>query len=93
VVAEGILLVLATAVTQAANDTQQFQPMPNKITASPNELDEVEAMLVDNGCVTAYPCWSEALVMTASSASAVRSAASAVIPWSRPVAMTPAAAA
>ncbi len=27
--------------------------MPNKITASPNELDEVEAMLMDNGYFSA----------------------------------------
>jgi len=53
VVATGNLLVVATAVTQAANDKQQLQPMLNKITALPDELGEVEAMLADNGYFSA----------------------------------------
>jgi len=53
VVAADSLLVVATDVVQAANDKQQLQPMLNKVTALPDELDEVETMLADNGYFSA----------------------------------------
>jgi len=53
VVAAGSLLVVATAVTQAANDKRQLQPMLDKVTELPDELGEVEAMLADSGYFSA----------------------------------------
>jgi len=52
-VAAGSLLVVATDVTQAANDKQQLAPMLNKLAALPDELGEVESMLADNGYFSA----------------------------------------
>jgi hypothetical protein len=53
VVAADSLLVVATGVTQAANDKQQLQPMLSKVAALPDELGDVETMLADNGYFSA----------------------------------------
>jgi transposase len=43
------MLVVATEVTQAANDKQQVKPMVEKVTALPEELGRVERGLWDTG--------------------------------------------
>jgi hypothetical protein len=53
VVAADSLLVVATGVTQAANDKQQLQPMLNKVAALPDELGCVETMVADSGYFSA----------------------------------------
>ncbi len=49
VVATGSLLILASEVTQAANDKEQLVPMIDKLLALPEELGRAEIMLADNG--------------------------------------------
>jgi transposase len=53
VVAADSLLVVATGVTQAANDKQQLQPMLNQVAALPDELGDVQTMLADSGYFSA----------------------------------------
>ena len=53
VVAADSLLVVAVEVSQAANDKQQLQPMLDKLTELPDELDKVETMLADSGYFSA----------------------------------------
>ena len=48
-VAAGSLLVVASAVSQAANDKQQLEPMLDKIGALPEELGKPESLLADTG--------------------------------------------
>ena len=48
-VATGSLLIVATAVTQAANDSKQLVPMIEKIKALPNELGRAKRILADSG--------------------------------------------
>jgi hypothetical protein len=43
------LLVVATDVVQAPNDTQQLEPMLDKIAELPDELGKVGDLLADNG--------------------------------------------
>ena len=49
VVATGSMLVVATAVTQAANDKEQLMPMIEKIRALPKELGRTQRILADSG--------------------------------------------
>jgi transposase len=49
VVATGSMLIVATEVTQAANDKEQLMPMIEKVQALPQELGRAEIMLADNG--------------------------------------------
>src|SRR5271167_3057391 len=49
VVATGSLLIVATEVTQAANDKEQLMPMIEKMQALPEELGRAEIILADNG--------------------------------------------
>jgi len=49
VVATGSLLVVATAVTQAANDKEQLVPMIEKLKALPQELGRSKRILADSG--------------------------------------------
>jgi len=49
VVATGSLLVVATAVTQAANDKEQLVPMIEKIQALPKQLGRTRRILADSG--------------------------------------------
>jgi transposase len=49
VVATGSMLILATEVTQAANDKEQLVPMIEKIQALPKELGRTRRILADNG--------------------------------------------
>jgi hypothetical protein len=49
VVATGSLLILATEVTQAANDKEQLRPMIEKLQGLPTELGRVKRILADNG--------------------------------------------
>lgn len=49
VVATGSLLIVATEVTQAANDKEQLPPMIEKIQALPTELGRVKRILADSG--------------------------------------------
>jgi transposase len=49
VVATGSMLVVATEVTQAANDKEQLVPMIEKLEALPQELGRAECILADNG--------------------------------------------
>ena len=49
VVATGSLLIVATEVTQAANDKQQLMPMIEKIKALPKELGRAKCLLADSG--------------------------------------------
>lgn len=49
VVATGSLLVVATAVTQAANDKEQLVPMIEKIKALPKVLGRTRRILADSG--------------------------------------------
>jgi transposase len=49
VVATGSMLVVATAVTQAANDKEQLMPMIEKIRALPKELGRTQRILTDSG--------------------------------------------
>jgi transposase len=49
VVATGSMLVVATEVTQAANDKEQLIPMIEKVQALPKELGQAERILADNG--------------------------------------------
>ena len=49
VVATGSMLVVATAVTQAANDKGQLVPMIAKLQALPKELGRAKRMLADSG--------------------------------------------
>jgi IS5 family transposase len=49
VVATGSMLVVATEVTQAANDKEQLVPMIEKIQALPKELGYAKRMLADSG--------------------------------------------
>jgi transposase len=49
VVATGSMLVVATAVTQAANDKEQLMPMIEKIRALPKELGRAQRILADSG--------------------------------------------
>ncbi len=48
-VATGSLLVIANAVTQAANDKQQLAPMIEQIKALPKELGRTRRILADSG--------------------------------------------
>lgn len=48
-VATGSLLVVATAVTQAANDNRQLVPMIEKIQALPKSLGRAKRLLADSG--------------------------------------------
>ena len=48
-VATGSLLIVANAVTQAANDKEQIVPMVEKIQALPKELGRVRRILADAG--------------------------------------------
>jgi transposase len=48
-VATGSLLVVATEVTQAANDKEQLAPMIEKIKALPKELGRTQRILADSG--------------------------------------------
>jgi transposase len=52
-VAAGSLLVVATEVTQAANDKQQLQPMVNQLAGLPDALGDVETLLADSGYFSA----------------------------------------
>ncbi len=52
-VAAGSLLVVASAVSQAANDKQQLEPMLDKIGALPEELGKPENLLADTGYFSA----------------------------------------
>lgn len=49
VVATGSLLIIATEVTQAANDKEQLLPMIEKIRALPKELGRAKRILADSG--------------------------------------------
>lgn len=49
VVAAGSLLVVAPAVTQAANDKEQLAPMIQKLKALPKELGRARRILADSG--------------------------------------------
>lgn len=49
VVATGSLLVVATAVTQAANDKEQLLPMIEKLQALPKQLGRSKRILADSG--------------------------------------------
>src|ERR1700712_2074010 len=49
VVAAGSLLVVAADVVQAPNDKQQLQPMLDQVSALPDALGQVGALLADNG--------------------------------------------
>jgi transposase len=49
VVATGSMLIVATEVTQAANDKEQLVPMIEKIQALPKELGRVKRILADSG--------------------------------------------
>jgi transposase len=49
VVATGSLLIVATEVTQAANDKEQLAPMIEKIKALPKELGRTKRILADSG--------------------------------------------
>jgi hypothetical protein len=49
VVATGSMLIVATEVTQAANDKEQLMPMIEKIQALPKELGRVKRILADSG--------------------------------------------
>ena len=49
VVAVGSLLVIAADVVQAPNDKQQLEPMLGKITALPDALGKIGALLADHG--------------------------------------------
>jgi hypothetical protein len=53
VVAAGSLLVVATDVVQATNDTHQLEPMVEKLKALPEELGKPETLLADNGYFSA----------------------------------------
>ena len=53
VVAAGSLLVVASAVSQAANDKQQLEPMLDKVEALPEELGKPGCLLADNGYLSA----------------------------------------
>jgi len=48
-VATGSLLIVATKVTQAANDKEQLVPMIQKLQALPKELGRAQRILVDSG--------------------------------------------
>ena len=48
-VATGSMLIVATEVTQAANDKEQLVPMVEKLEALPEELGRAECILADNG--------------------------------------------
>ncbi len=52
-VAAGSLLVVASAVSQAANDKQQLEPMLDKIEALPDGLGKPECLLADTGYFSA----------------------------------------
>ena len=47
IVAAGSLLVVASAVSQAANDKQHLEPMLDKLGALPEELGKPERLLAD----------------------------------------------
>jgi transposase len=49
VVATGSMLIVATEVTQAANDKEQLVPMIEKVQALPKELGRVKRILADSG--------------------------------------------
>jgi transposase len=49
VVATGSLLIVAAAVTQAANDKEQLMPMIEKLQALPKELGRTRRILADSG--------------------------------------------
>ena len=49
VVATGSLLIVAAAVTQAANDKEQLMPMIEKLQALPQELGRAQRILADSG--------------------------------------------
>jgi IS5 family transposase len=49
VVATGSMLIVATEVTQAANDKEQLVPMIEKIQALPQELGRAKRILADSG--------------------------------------------
>src|SRR6266403_2077698 len=49
VVATGSMLIVATEVTQAANDKEQLVPMIEKLQALPKELGRVKRILADSG--------------------------------------------
>lgn len=48
-VATGSLLVIATTVTQAANDKRQIAPMLDELQALPEELGRTQILLADSG--------------------------------------------
>lgn len=48
-VATGSMLIVATEVTQAANDKEQLMPMIEKVQALPKELGRVKRILADSG--------------------------------------------
>jgi transposase len=48
-VATGSMLIVATEVTQAANDKEQLVPMVEKLQALPEELGRAECILADSG--------------------------------------------
>jgi transposase len=52
-VAAGSMLVVASEVTQAPNDSRQIVPMVEKLTALPEELGAVEQLLADTGYMSA----------------------------------------
>jgi transposase len=52
-VATGNMLVVATEVTQAANDKEQLLPMVEQLAALPEPLGQVEEAVVDNGYLSA----------------------------------------
>ena len=54
--AAGSLLVVASAVSQAANDKQQLELMLDKIKALPEELGKPENLLADTGYFSANEC-------------------------------------
>ena len=49
VVATGSMLIVATEVTQAANDKEQLKPMIEKLKALPKELGRAKRILADSG--------------------------------------------
>jgi hypothetical protein len=49
VVATGSMLIVATEVTQAANDKEQLMPMIEKLQALPKELGRAKRILADSG--------------------------------------------
>ena len=49
VVATGSMLIVATEVTQAANDKEQLVPMIEKMQALPKELGRAKRILADSG--------------------------------------------